>query len=99
MADNKPGNGYTTPFGNGNGATSAAGPSSGAHDFTKDAQGSGAPGKGLDVTKENYTQDKGCAQPDDASAAKTLNVYDDMDKSGPGIDGLSAPMPFKNLKG
>lgn len=44
MADSKPGNGYSSPFGNGNGAT-MTGPSSGAHDFITDPA-SGAPKTG-----------------------------------------------------
>lgn len=36
MADGKPGNGSSSPFGNGMGATSSGGASSGGHDFIKE---------------------------------------------------------------
>lgn len=56
MAEGKtPGNGMTSPFGNGNGAT-ASGDSSGAHDFLTDPKGSGAAAGGRDFTKESRPQ-------------------------------------------
>ena len=57
MDATKPGNGSSSPFGNGNGATSSGG-ASGSHDFVTDPS-SKPTGKGLDVTKQSVAQPKG----------------------------------------
>ena len=57
--ENKPGSGYTSPFGNEKGATTSDGPSDGAHDFLVDPA-SGAPKTGgRDFTQENREQEEG----------------------------------------
>ncbi len=58
--ENKPGNGYESPFGNGKGATSA-GPSTGAANFVKDPKGPPAAntGRGLDVADQQRPQPMG----------------------------------------
>lgn len=69
-----PGNGYTAPFGNGDGATQANGPSSGAHDFLKDPA-SGAPaGSGRDFTKESRPQQMGACPPNPQSVPNGGNL-------------------------
>jgi len=99
--ENKSGTGYTSPFGDEKGATTAAGPSTGSHDFVNSPEGNGPKTGGKDVTKEAMAQKPGSTQEcvDEGSTAKTPWVFSDMDKSGPGIDGLNPPVPFKNLKG
>ena len=89
MAENKPGNGSASPFGNGAGATSA-GASSGAHDFTKNPTGNsggggndfltnpgGGGGKsgGRDFTKESRSQQSGA--PADLSTDSIIAGGDD----------------------
>lgn len=56
--ENQPGNGATSPFGNGNGATSG-GASSGAHDFIRDPKSNSPSTGGHDFTKENRPQKAG----------------------------------------
>lgn len=60
MAEGKtPGTGAASPFGNGQGATEAAGASTGSHDFLLNPKGSGPAGGGRDFTKENAAQKSG----------------------------------------
>jgi len=48
------------PFGNGDGATSSAGPSEGGHDFVEDGKSPApATGGGIDVAKQNRPQRMG----------------------------------------
>lgn len=49
------GNGKTSPYGNGDGATTA-GPNSGAHDFIKDPSTTQGASGGRDFTKESRSQ-------------------------------------------
>lgn len=51
-----PGNGNDSPFGDGDGATQAAGPSSGAHDFITDPKSNAPATGGRDFTKESRPQ-------------------------------------------
>lgn len=100
--ENKSGSGYTSPFGDEKGATATAGAASGSHDFVNNPQGSGPTTGGKDFTKDPLPAQKaGSTQEgvDEGSTAKTPWVFSDMDKSGPGIDGINPPVPFKNLKG
>ena len=58
MAENTPGDGYTSPFGNGDGATTEQGPSTGAHDFITDPTSNDTvPGR--DFTKDVFVQKRG----------------------------------------
>lgn len=55
--ENKPGTGYTPPFGNENGATVAGGgPTSGAHDFLTDPASNAPKTGGRDFTRESRPQ-------------------------------------------
>ena len=57
--ENKPGTGAASPFGNGSGATSAAGGATGAHNFlTNPASGAPKTG-GHDFTQDNRDQKAG----------------------------------------
>ncbi len=64
--ENQPGNGATSPFGNGQGATTAMGASTGAHDFIKDPKSADSMTGGRDFSKENRAQMSG--QPSDINA-------------------------------
>ena len=57
--ESKPGTGAVSPFGDGKGATSAAGAASGAHDFLKDPQSAAPKSGGRDFSKENRDQQSG----------------------------------------
>jgi len=59
MESKTPGNGSTSPFGDGNGATQATGPSTGAHDFVTDITTKDTMGGGRDFTKESRSQQMG----------------------------------------
>jgi hypothetical protein len=60
MAENKPGNGYTAPFGDENGATIAGGgPAEGAHDFLTDNESNSPASGARDFTKESRPQPAG----------------------------------------
>lgn len=90
MEQTKPGNGYDSPFGNGEGATQM-GPSNGAHNFLEDP-GSNAPTSGgRDFTKESIGQKSGSDDVDKASVPSGGEM-----PFGGAVEAV--PMPFKNLK-
>ena len=61
MAENKPGNGQDSPFGDGDGDATANGPTTGAHDFVTDPESHAPKTGGRDFTKESRPQTEGGA--------------------------------------
>jgi hypothetical protein len=59
MDGQKPGTGSTSPFGDGKGATSAAGGSTGVHDFVSNPASAAPKTGGRDFTKESCDQSSG----------------------------------------
>lgn len=107
MADGKPGNGATPPFGDGNGATSSAGPYSGAHDFTKDPKSHAPATGGRDFTKENRPQSMAEGRPAGQPNTTSIPAGGKDLKADPGpvskniagaAQGLGRSKPFR-LKG
>jgi hypothetical protein len=106
--ENKPGNGYTSPFGNGNGATTTQGPASGTHDFNTDPGSHSPKTGGRDFTKESMPQ-KPSGSPGSASQPNPESIpaggvlpFPDADVKGDmGAEGTYAQpavgpkMPFK----
>lgn len=100
MADN-PGNGYSSPFGNGNGNTS--GPSVGGNDFTKNPQGTSNPGKGEQlqfVTLQRKQQTGpivgvGGANPDSIPPGGRLLTADPKNADNKTIAGTKQRLPFR----
>jgi len=76
MADNKPGDGANPPFGNGKGATSSAGASSGAHNFLEDPASNAPKTGGRDFTKESRPQEVG--KPEDRYNSDTVPEGGDL---------------------
>ncbi len=95
------GDGKTSPFGNGQGAT-AAGASGGGHDFTTDPKSSGAGGGGRDFTKESRPQTE--AKVEVIPNAQEIPAGGKVLRADPGpvsrafsgtAAGVSPPKPFK----
>jgi hypothetical protein len=59
MAENVPGNGSDSPFGNGEGAVTGVPPATGGHDFLQDPASNAPASGGRDFTKETYEQKTG----------------------------------------
>lgn len=108
--ENKPGNGYTSPFGNEKGATMADGPSTGAHNFIEDPASHAPETGGRDFTKEsrdqpnmNHAAGGGSYDPSSVPAGGTMpfGTGDSWAKAEEDVDGLAddvKQMPFKNLR-
>lgn len=106
MAENKPGNGNTSPFGNEKGATMAEGPSSGAHNFLENPE-SNAPNKGgRNFLEESRAQDIGPEDTIDQASVPDGGTLPwpkaDPTATADGCpDGVAETvknMPFKNLR-
>ena len=103
--ENKPGNGYDSPFGNGNGATSM-GASNGAHNFLEDPASAAPKSGGRDFTTESRDLPSGQAPDLDKASIPDggLLPFGGGDKWAKdpdcSTDGGVEPksMPFKNLK-
>jgi len=94
--ENKSGSGFTSPFGNEQGATSQ-GPATGANNFLENPKGNSTPGTGRDFTKEHLAQKPGAAPVDEQSKSATILPYPEMDALNPGAmgTGVAPSKPFK----
>jgi len=100
MAENQPGSGYTAPFGNEKGATSA-GPSDGSSDFVEDPAKEAekfATGGGRDFTAESKSQKMGGNGANQDSipegGALPFGAIDAQDTDLGGVQGVTSK-PYK----
>lgn len=95
---NTPGNGSTSPFGDGNGATQAAGAAKGNVDFTTNPNGDGSPPARQDQMFQNRAQ-KGRADgwnPDTVPAGGRLPFNDPKGRAGATLQTVgSGKKPYK----
>lgn len=97
MAENEPGDGYTSPFGNGQGATSK-GASTRGNDFVTNPRGNVSNSMGRDFTKEKMVQPAGQSNVDESSVPGGGRQMLADATSERAFTATKPQIPFKNMK-
>ena len=100
MAENVPGDGYSTPFGNGQGATMTRGASKSGNDFVTNPRGNVSNAMGRDFTKENMNskQPSGESNVDESTVPQGGKQLLADPTQPMAFTAKSPQMPFKNMK-